>query len=75
MYMYLSITQIRPRLQIFLSKMHQPDGSYIMHTDGETDVRCVCVCVCVPAFIIIHNNYIYYIEGTQQTIMTAVHLF
>ena len=51
MYIYLSITQIRPRLQIFLSKMHQQDGSYIMHADGETDVRCVCVCVCVCVYL------------------------
>ena len=29
----------RPSLQLFLSKMHQSDGSFIMHYDGEVDVR------------------------------------
>ena len=29
----------RPKLQLFLTQMHQPDGSYVMHRDGEVDVR------------------------------------
>ena len=29
----------RPSLQLFLTQMHQPDGSFIMHYDGEVDVR------------------------------------
>lgn len=33
----------RTNLQLFLTQMHQSDGSFIMHTDGEVDVRYVCV--------------------------------
>ena len=29
----------RPALQRFLLEMHQKDGSYIMHRDGEKDIR------------------------------------
>ena len=29
----------RPGLQRFLLRMHQDDGSYIMHEDGEKDIR------------------------------------
>lgn len=29
----------RPALQSFLLSMHQEDGSYIMHEDGEKDIR------------------------------------
>lgn len=29
----------RPTLQRFLLKQHQEDGSYIMHADGERDIR------------------------------------
>lgn len=37
----------RPALQAFLLHMHQDDGSYIMHQDGEKDIRwCVCACIC-----------------------------
>ena len=31
----------RPALQHFLLRMHQDDGSYIMHEDGEKDIRSV----------------------------------
>ena len=29
-------------LQCFLLRMHQPNGSFIMHDDGETDIRFAC---------------------------------
>lgn len=29
----------RPALQRFLLSLHQDDGSYVMHTDGERDIR------------------------------------
>ena len=35
------ITAFRCGLQCFLLRMHQPDGSFIMHDDGETDIRFV----------------------------------
>ena len=31
----------RPALQAFLLRMHQNDGSYVMHQDGEKDIRLV----------------------------------
>ena len=40
----------RPGLQRFLLKMHQQDGSYIMHEDGETDIRLVCFSVGLSMF-------------------------
>lgn len=30
----------RPGLQRFLYHCHQDDGSFIMHQDGEVDIRC-----------------------------------
>ena len=30
----------RPALQQFLYSCHQDDGSFIMHQDGEVDIRC-----------------------------------
>ena len=29
----------RPALQRFLLRQHQEDGSYVMHVDGEKDIR------------------------------------
>lgn len=40
----------RASLQLFLSQMHQSDGSFIMHFDGEVDVRGV-YCALVPAIL------------------------
>lgn len=40
----------RPALQRFILSMCQPDGSLIMHRDGEVDMRGV-YCAAVPAFL------------------------
>ena len=40
----------RPALQRFILSLCQPDGSLIMHRDGEVDIRGV-YCAAVPAFL------------------------
>ena len=38
----------RPALQRFISSLHQEDGSFLMHDDGEVDIRAL-YCAAVPA--------------------------
>ena len=33
------IFNFRPALQLFINRMHNSDGSFIMHDGGETDIR------------------------------------
>lgn len=55
----------RPALQRFLLHMHQDDGSYIMHQDGERDIRYTVMYV---AEVLLSNHALltYCIASTLQ---------